>query len=148
MTQEAVAEVLGVPLNAISKIEAGRRGLSESEKKLLDLYFFGKMPEGLVRTPEELNSSLNFTDQEWKMVQILAYRAGQDPASWIRSQILSYLSFAERMTDTGFLKAAEDAPPFGEKKAAKGPHVTGNANADTTFQPGNPPPPLPQRDAI
>ena len=100
MTQEELAEMLGIPINAISKIESGSRSLAQSEKKLLDLYFFGKLPEGIIRPSEELWQTLDFTDQEWKIVQTHSNRAGQTPAQWIRTQILGYLAYSAAAQDT------------------------------------------------
>jgi len=44
MLQEDVAELLGISREAVSKIETGRRELAVSEQRLLEWYFFGKIP--------------------------------------------------------------------------------------------------------
>lgn len=114
VTQGTVAELLGLPKNAVSKIETGVRDLADSEKKLLDLYFFGIFPKGFVRSPEDIASILDFTENEWRIIDILAKRAGQTPAAWIRSQILAYLSF-----NTGHETlplVAENTPLSGDQK--------------------------------
>jgi len=44
LSQGEVAEIIGVAREAVSKIETGRRELSVSERRLLEWYFFGKIP--------------------------------------------------------------------------------------------------------
>jgi len=133
LNQQNIADILGLTGNTISKIELGLRALAQSEKKLLDLYFFGKLPEGVIRQAEDLGKTLDFTEAEWNLVRVLAQRAGQTPEAWIRSQILSYLAYAEK-PPAALRIAAEDTPAFGNKP----PVVGGKGNAATT------PPPTPQ----
>jgi transcriptional regulator with XRE-family HTH domain len=44
MLQEDVAELLGISREAVSKIETGWRELAVSGRRLLEWYFFGKVP--------------------------------------------------------------------------------------------------------
>jgi len=44
MLQEDIGEIIGISREAVSKVETGRRELSVSEQRLLEWYFFGKVP--------------------------------------------------------------------------------------------------------
>jgi transcriptional regulator with XRE-family HTH domain len=91
LNQDEVAEIIGVPRNAVSKIETGTRALSPSEKAILDWHFFGTMPPSLTATLD-LQGVLEFTDDEWHIIGVMSRRAGQTPAAWIRESILSYMA--------------------------------------------------------
>ncbi len=136
LNQADVGELIGIDGNHVSNIETGRRALAPSEKKLLDLYFFGVMPEGLVRAATDTRASLDLTEDEWRIIQILAARAGQTAEDWIRQRIQDYLGYLEATQPPAeniepFPKAAEDPGTF-----KKSPPADGKPNADTT-----PPPP-------
>lgn len=118
MTQKAIAELLGIPETAVSHIEKGKRSLAPAEKQLLDLFFFGRLPEGVIRQSEDLGKTLDFTEQEWKIVEVLARRHGQSPAEWIRSKILDYLAFAP---ESGVYRPTLQPLPL----AAETPHEPG-----------------------
>lgn len=92
LSQEEVAKILGLEKHNISKIETGKRALSESEKKLLDWYFFGTMPPRIVGSSEDLCGTLEFDEAEWKIITILATKEGnKTPARWIADRIIGYL---------------------------------------------------------
>jgi len=59
LLQEDVAEIVGISREAVSKIETGRRELAISEKKLLEWYFFGKIPYSGHKEP--LQSTVTFS---------------------------------------------------------------------------------------
>jgi transcriptional regulator with XRE-family HTH domain len=84
--QAAVADLLGITQTAVSKIEIGQRGLSESEKSLLDWYFFGILPPRL-ENPQDIRGVLELTDQEWHVLTVMARREGQTPAQFIAATI-------------------------------------------------------------
>jgi len=67
-------------------------------RKLLRLYLFGEIPFGLVHTPADVATLLEFEPDEFRIIGLLANRAGQSPAAWIRSQILSYLAFYDALS--------------------------------------------------
>lgn len=94
MNQDAIAEILGIPRNAISKIESGTRSLATSEKSLLDLYFFGKLPFELVNE-KNIRGVLDFSDLQWRAICIMATRNSTTPAKWIAKEIRSYLNYNE-----------------------------------------------------
>lgn len=98
INQTEIAEMLGIPINAVSKIEGGKRGLSEAEKALLDLYFFGKMPFEIVNQAQ-LKSVLEFTPLQWRVITIIATKRGMKPAAWIADRIRDYLAFNEEARD-------------------------------------------------
>lgn len=92
MNQEEVADLLGLQKHNISKIETGKRALSDSEKKLLDWYFFGTMPPRIVASAEDLRGTLEFDEAEWRIITILATKEGnKTPARWIADRIIGYL---------------------------------------------------------
>lgn len=94
LNQDAVAGILGIPRNAISKIESGTRALAPSEKALLDLYFFGTIPFEIINE-KLLEGVLDFTEDQWRVICILAKRVSLTPGKWIANQIRSYLAYDE-----------------------------------------------------
>ncbi|MCB1092285.1 MAG: helix-turn-helix domain-containing protein [Verrucomicrobiae bacterium] len=103
MNQEELAAVLGLPRNAISKIENGDRSLTTSEKALLDLYFFGTIPFEIANE-KTLRGVLDFTPEQWRVIEILARRASMTPGKWIATQIRAYLAYdaaAREISDQG-----------------------------------------------
>ncbi len=91
LKQEEVAAILGLEKHNISKIERGKRTLSAPETALLNLYFFEKMPFDIVGE-KILETVLDFTEDQWKVICILAKRQGIRPGVWISNQIRSYLA--------------------------------------------------------
>jgi hypothetical protein len=59
--------------------------------KLLDLYFFDVMPFDIVGE-KLVESVLDFTEDQWKVICILAKRQGIPPAKWISNQIRTILA--------------------------------------------------------
>lgn len=55
--------------------------------KLLDWYFFGTMPPTITATLD-LPGCLEFSRDEWRIVEILARRAGQTPGKWIATTLV------------------------------------------------------------
>lgn len=99
LNQTEVGEIIGLDGYHVSNIEKGRRAISPSEMKLLRLYFFGEIPFDLVHQEKPLGTILEFTEDEWKIIEILALRAGQKPPQWIRGQILAYLDHNPRAAE-------------------------------------------------
>jgi transcriptional regulator with XRE-family HTH domain len=93
LNQDQVAEILGLQGYHVSNIEKGRRTLSDSEKKLLDWYFFGKIPERITAFPMDLQGVMEFDEAEWKILTMLAARDGfSSPREWIAKKIRDYLA--------------------------------------------------------
>lgn len=61
--------------------------------KLLDWYFFGTVPPRLNGT-FNLRGSLEFTEDEWRIIGLMAARAGQSHAAFIRTTILAIIHSA------------------------------------------------------
>lgn len=95
MTQDDVAVILGIPRNAVSKIETGTRALSDSEKKLLDWHFFGTVPSRIGATHIDLSHMLEFDEGEWRIIGHIARRQGITEAEWITRRIRDYLAILE-----------------------------------------------------
>lgn len=94
LNQDAIAGILGVPRNAISKIESGTRSLAASEKALLDLYFFGIIPFEILNE-RLLHGVLDFSELQWRAISILATANGTTPGRWIANEIRAYLTHSE-----------------------------------------------------
>lgn len=62
--------------------------------KLLNLYFFEVMPFDIAGE-KLLNSVLDFTEDQYRVICILATRRSATPAKWIADQIRSFLAFDE-----------------------------------------------------
>lgn len=95
LNQDQLSEILGIPSNAISKIEGKTRLLSESEKKLLDFYFFGTIPPRITNTSTDPQAVLDFDEGEWAIIGSLARREGISEAQWIAARVRDYLAFLE-----------------------------------------------------
>jgi|688.fasta_scaffold1222431_1 transcriptional regulator with XRE-family HTH domain len=100
LNQEEVADVLGIAQTSVSKIENGTRALSPSEKAILDWHFFGIVPAS-VTAKLDLQGVLEFTDDEWHIISLMAKRAGQTPDQWIRESILSFMALRDPTTAAG-----------------------------------------------
>ena len=113
MNQEEIGELLGVTQTAVSKIEKGTRALSESEKALLDWYFFSILPPRIANTAS-LQGCLEFTDQEWHVLGRMAARVGQTHAQFITATIRRDIQrhpYWQEETQIHLLnKVAEDEP--------------------------------------
>ena len=91
LTQSEVAEVLGVPQNAISKVEAGERHLSLPESTLLEWLFFGVVPPRVGSSGLNLQSAIGLSDSEWRVVETIAKADGLTPAAWVGRRIVGIL---------------------------------------------------------
>lgn len=94
MNQDQVAEILGLSGYHISNIEKGRRALSPAEKSLLDLFFFGVIPFDIANE-KTMKGVLDFTTDQWRVIEILARRESTTPGKWIAAQVRAYLNFDE-----------------------------------------------------
>jgi len=69
--------------------------------KLLRLYLLGEIPFELVHDKQDLRPVLQFTPDEWRIIETLALRGGVTAAEWIRDHVRNYLAF---MSSTGGVK--------------------------------------------
>ena len=117
MNQEEIGELLGLPKTGISNIERGVRALSESEKALLDWFFFEKLPPRLTNTLD-LKGCLEFSLEEWNIIENTARRRGMKPAEYIVDVIRDYLAHRGILQkETSYkaptvLKVAEEETPY------------------------------------
>jgi transcriptional regulator with XRE-family HTH domain len=115
MNQGGIGALLGITQTAVSKIEKGTRALSESEKALLDWYFFGILPSRIATTAS-LQGCLEFTDQEWHVLGRMAARVGQTHAQFItatiRLDIQRNTQWQEEKQIHLLNKVPEDATPY------------------------------------
>jgi len=128
LNQDDVAKLLGIAQTAVSKIENGSRALSDSEKKLLDWYFFGIVPPRVASITPDLKGVLEFDDAEWRMIGIMANRDGnKTPGQWIASRIRDHIAPAMAIEDREEswqrrqnLKVAEEPVSYRAKKKPGG----------------------------
>lgn len=100
MKDKELCLILSLTPQNVSNLMNGRRKISNSEQKLLKLYFYNKMPFDMMRPPEELQDSLKFSGDEWRVMTVLATREGYiNTQSWITSQIRGYLRNIESIND-------------------------------------------------
>jgi transcriptional regulator with XRE-family HTH domain len=133
MNQTQIAKILGIKQNAVSNIEKGIRALSDSEKALLDLYFFGKMPFAIVNQPL-LKSVLEFTPLQWRVITIIATKRGMKPGAWIADRIRDYLAFNEEAREISAEHEESDTPhshlqPMDKVAEDETPYRTNGGNA-------------------
>jgi transcriptional regulator with XRE-family HTH domain len=107
--QSDIAELLGITQTAVSKIEKNQRTLSDTEKSLLDLYFFGKMPFEITNH-SLVKGILEFTPLQWRVICIIATKRGMKPAAWIADRIRDYLAFNQEAREIAEEHAKEDQP--------------------------------------
>jgi transcriptional regulator with XRE-family HTH domain len=92
LSQSDLAALLGLEKHHVSKIETGVRALSDAEKKILDWFFFHRLPPGFAGPANHVGQVLEFDEAEWRIISLLSAQAGfQEPRQWIASQIRSYL---------------------------------------------------------
>ena len=133
MKQKELCNILTLTPQKVSQMMNSQRKISESEKKLLKLYFYGIMPFEMIRPEEELSNTLKFTGSEWKVIGILATREGYtSPQAWITAQIRGYLRNIENTTST--LKVAEEPTPYGSNNIID-PSTEQNNNGGDKRQP-------------
>jgi hypothetical protein len=89
--QKRISQALEVSATTVMRWGDGET-IPASMQKLLRLYLFGEIPFSMLRDPDQASSLLEFSEDEWRLITILAARAGQEPRAWIRSQILAYIS--------------------------------------------------------
>jgi len=110
-----ISKALGVAPSTVTRWVAGG-DIPPPMEKLLNLYFFDIMPFDIVGE-HLLESVLSFTEDQWRVINILAKRQGRTPAKWIASKIREYLAWNEEA------KEAREGPklPFEELKVAEDP---------------------------
>jgi hypothetical protein len=127
--QTRISQAIGVNGSTVMRWSTGEVTIPAAMQKLLALYLFGEIPFSMLRDPEAGRSLLEFSEEEWRLITILAARAGQEPKAWIRSQILAYLAYyKEQATGSdeapnplqSLPRAAEDGAPYGPTKKAAG----------------------------
>jgi len=111
LTQAELGSFVGLDKTAIAKIESGRRRITNAESRLFQLLIHGAPPFDIPAESDSGENALEFTAEEWHLVQILAQREGYTSArEWITSKIRAYLA----MTRAAPPPTIEEPPP--EKK--------------------------------
>lgn len=126
-----IAKALSISPSTVSRWIEGE--IPPPMAKLLNLYFFDMMPFDIA-AETIIQSVLDFTEDQWKVICILAKRQGLTPGLWIANQIRAYLAMDDeartqranleaqrRATNAGLQhlqelpKVAEDSPEYGGK---------------------------------
>jgi hypothetical protein len=121
-----LASIFDVSPSTVSRWASGGK-ISPPLLKLLDLYFFGNIPfeishEKIVR------GVLDFTDDQYKVITILARRESTTPGKWIASKIRAYLAFDPEARNVqadivrGRLSALPNPQDPGNSKVAEEPN--------------------------
>lgn len=88
--------------------------------KLLAWYFFGVAPPHLAEMITNVQGVLEFTDEEWRMINIMANRVGLTPEKWIASGIREVIALRSSQATAGNIqvldRVAEDGPAYKAKK--------------------------------
>lgn len=96
--------------------------------KLLDLYFFGTIPFEISHERPS-HGTMDFTEDQWRVIEILSRRESTTPGKWIANKIRAYLAYNEEAKlaqeaitkqRKGYLqslpdpiaKVAKDTPPY------------------------------------
>ena len=128
-----IAKALSISPSTVTRwIAAGE--IPPPMLKLLNLYLFDKMPFDIAGE-KVLPSVLDFTEDQWKVICILAGRQGISPGKWIANQIRTILASddearaerekleaARRASNAGLShlhelpKVAEDSTAYGSKQ--------------------------------
>lgn len=126
--QTKISSAIGVNGSTVMRWSTGEVAIPAAMQKLLRLYLFGEIPFSMLRDPDQARSLLEFSEEEWRLITILAARAGQEPRAWIRSQILAYLAYNKgEATGSGeapkpiytALRAAEEGNEYSSSDAER-----------------------------
>lgn len=87
-----LAQTLQVTPATVSRWINGKNPIAGSDEALLRLLIRGEMPFEIV-SEKLVHSVMEFTPREWKVIVLIATKAGVTPGKWIAQQIRSYLAF-------------------------------------------------------
>ena len=121
-----IASALKVTPSTVSRWISGKLAISPSDEMMLRLYFFGTIPFEITNE-KLLNRVLDFTEDQYRVICILASRRGTTPAKWIADQIRSYLAFNdEAKAETSKIVAARMARNASHLTVMESPKVAEN----------------------
>lgn len=115
LRQKDLCSILSLTPSNVSNLMNGNRKISDSEQKLLRLYFFGEIPFEDIRPTQDLSHVLKFSEKEWEILNIIATRNGMATGEWIAGQIREYLAF--RSAQFQAEAKQENVTPLPKKKA-------------------------------
>jgi len=93
--QSSIGLELGFSRSKMTRLVKGAE-ISDSDSKLLNLYFHGILPFDMLAPSEGYTNNLDFNENEWRVINILAKRAGfTNTSKWIVSKIREYLAFLD-----------------------------------------------------
>ena len=91
--QAQIAQKLGTSATTVSRWLSGVHDIPSAEKKLLAYLMHGKLPFEPAHAAANTSNKLNFTAEEWRVIEILRRREGFENAdSWIATKIRIYLA--------------------------------------------------------
>lgn len=81
--------------------------------KVLAWVLFGEAPERL-KAPVDLQTTLEFEEEEWRIIEAMARREGTTPARFIAGRVRAYLAY--RTPAPSALRVAEEPPEYRTSK--------------------------------
>lgn len=118
--QGEIAKLLDVHSSTVKRWLDGE-GIPKVMLKVLAWVLFGEAPQRL-KTPVDLQTTLEFEDDEWKTIEAMARREGTTPARFIAGRVRSYLAYRDSLLPPpSQLRIAEEPPEYGT------PRKTGDA---------------------
>lgn len=94
-TLEKLGDVLGgLPVDAVSRMETGKRAILPAEERLLRILVRRELPpEFLNRMQEGLEPGvIPLAPEQWRIIEALARRGGQTPEGWVAAKVRCYLN--------------------------------------------------------
>lgn len=110
-----IARLLDVSPSTVSRWIDGD-GIPPVMRKVLAWVLFGEAPERL-RAPLDLQTTLEFEEDEWRTIEAMARREGTTPARFIAGRVRAYLAY--RGDETPRLKVAEDETSYRAKRSGE-----------------------------
>lgn len=110
--KEQIGKDIGVTGATIGRWSREERKISESDVKLLRLYFYGEIPFEDIRPSQDLAHILKFSAPEWEVIKIIATRNGMTPGEWIAGQIRDYLAYRDTQAHNEGTKKPQGLRPY------------------------------------
>lgn len=116
-----LATTLHITPGSVSRWLTGKHPIANSDQALLKLLIWGEMPFEIVGE-KLLTRVLEFTEDQWKVISILAKRQGTTPRAWIAEKLQTILAYdAKAQAVAADLSRKKQFPPLEAHPEAKIP---------------------------